>query len=498
MGFVSGEVRPSPCWPAPICVRAGGGHRFASPAVYVGGSVVAGLGVGLTFHGNLPAISAVTTAKSRSEVFSAVYVISCAALSLPSLAAALAAPSWGRETAGYLYVGFVGALSLGAALHAGRSPAHRPSGDPVRTGWGKRISQRTVPLLSAPHVLRRQHPQSSLVRTCGCRVGAGRLASAELSSKILRSKCLRCIRKLEEVAICMGDGHGPGGSEQEDRLGAEWERHRPAVFGVAYRLLGTVTDAEDVTQDVWLRAAGADLQAIDDLRAWLVTVAARRSYDILKSARFRRETYVGPWLPEPLLTGPDASQPVLVDESVSSAMLLIMEELSPPERVAFVLHDVFGLEFGRTAEVLDVSVPGARQLASRARRRVAKAKQSTPQASKAERQRVLTVFRAAYEAGDLAGLVRLLHPDAVYVTDGGGKVLAARKLIHGGERVAEVMVRVGRQWQPDRIEFAEVGGELALVFHREGRVYSVDTVQITDGLITAYRRVINPDKLVRV
>ncbi|MGW5363395.1 RNA polymerase sigma factor SigJ [Actinopolymorpha pittospori] len=293
----------------------------------------------------------------------------------------------------------------------------------------------------------------------------------------------------------MGNGQVPGRSEQVDTLGAEWERHRPAVFGVAYRLLGGVADAEDVTQDVWLRAAGADLQDVDDLRAWLVTVAARRSYDILKSARFRRETYVGPWLPEPLLTGPDASEPVLVDESVSTAMLVIMEELSPPERVAFVLHDVFGLEFGRIADVLDVSVPGARQLASRARRRVAKAKHSSPQASKAERERVLAAFRAAYETGDLAGLVRLLHPDAVYLTDGGGEAHAARKPIHGGERVAEVMVRVGRQWRPDRIDLVEVGGELALVFRREGRVYSVDTLQIADGLITTYRRVINPNKL---
>jgi RNA polymerase sigma factor (sigma-70 family) len=296
----------------------------------------------------------------------------------------------------------------------------------------------------------------------------------------------------------MGGGHGAGQAEREDRLGAEWEKHRPAVFGVAYRLLGSVADAEDVTQDVWLRAAGTDLQGIDDLHAWLVTVAARRSYDILKSARFRRETYVGPWLPEPLLTGPDASQPVLADESVSTAMLLIMEELTPPERVAFVLHDVFGIEFGRIAEVLDVSVPGARQLASRARRRVAKAKQSTPQASKAERERVLTVFRAAYEAGDLAGLVKLLDPDVVYVTDGGGEVSAARRLIHGGERVAEVILRVGRQLHLERIDFAEVGGELALVLHRDGRVYAVDTIQITDGRITAYRRVMNPDKLQRV
>jgi len=296
----------------------------------------------------------------------------------------------------------------------------------------------------------------------------------------------------------MGDGPAPGPPEHQDVLGAEWETHRPAVFGVAYRLLGSVADAEDVAQDVWLRAARADLRAVDDLRAWLVTVAARRSYDILKSARSRRETYVGPWLPEPLLTGPDASVPVLVDESVSAALLLVMEELSPPERVAFVLHDVFGFEFSRVAEVLDVSVANARQLGSRGRRQVAKARRSAVPASKAERERVLTAFRAAYEAGDLAGLVELLHPGAVYVTDGGAKAFAARKVIHGGERVAEVMVRVGRRWRADRIDLVEVGGELALVFRREGRVYSVDTVEIAGGLITAYRRVINPDKLSHV
>jgi RNA polymerase sigma-70 factor (ECF subfamily) len=293
----------------------------------------------------------------------------------------------------------------------------------------------------------------------------------------------------------MGEPRTPRPAGSGDLLEAEWGKHRPAVFGVAYRLLGSVADAEDVAQDVWLRAAEADLRGVSDLRAWLVTVAARRSYDILKSARVRRETYVGPWLPEPLLTGPDASEAVLVDESVGSAMLLIMEELSPPERVAFVLHDVFGLEFGQIAEALSTSAPTARQHASRARRRVAKARQATPQAPKAERERVLAAFRGAYEAGDLAGLVRLLHPDAVYVTDGGGKAAAARKLIHGGPRVAEVMVRVGRQWRPDRIDVVEVGGELALLFHREGRVYSVDTLQITDGVITAYRRVINPEKL---
>jgi RNA polymerase sigma-70 factor (ECF subfamily) len=274
----------------------------------------------------------------------------------------------------------------------------------------------------------------------------------------------------------MGNGFGPGRSEQEDVLGAEWERHRPAVFGAAYRLLGSVADAEDVTQDVWLRAAGADLQDIGDLRAWLVTVAARRSYDILKSARFRRETYVGPWLPEPLLTGPDASQSVLIDESVSTAMLLIMEELRPPERVAFVLHDVFGLEFGRIAEVLDLSVPGARQLASRARRLVAEAKHSTPQASKAERERVLTVFRAAYLAGDLAALVRLLHPDVVYVTDGGGKVFAMRKLIHGGERDPFVVA-------VDLLSQAEHGPDSPAVLVTPSETLGRRVIELIDALL---------------
>lgn len=287
----------------------------------------------------------------------------------------------------------------------------------------------------------------------------------------------------------------------QDRLRAEWSTHRPAVFGAAYRLLGSVADAEDVTQDVWLRAVAANLDEVRNLRAWLITVAARRAYDILNSARHRRESYVGPWLPEPLLTGPDAAEPVLVDESVTAAMLLVMEKLSPPERVAFVLHDVFDLEFARIAEILDVTVPGARQLASRARRRVAAEKDAMPRTSRvsrAERERVLEAFRGAYETGDLQGLVRLLDPDVVYVTDGGGKVFAARKAVLGGQRVAELMVRVGRQLRPDRIDLVEVGGELSLVFHREGRVFSVDTVQIADGRITAYRRVVNPDKLTRV
>lgn len=275
-----------------------------------------------------------------------------------------------------------------------------------------------------------------------------------------------------------------------------WEEHRPAVFGVAYRLLGSVADAEDVVQDVWLRAATAGLAGVENVRAWLVTVAARRAYDILRSARVRREEYVGPWLPEPLLTGPDAAQPVLVDESVGTAMLLVLEELSPPERVALVLHDVFGVEFARVAEVLGSSATAARQHASRARRRVTAAREAEPRASRQERERVLTAFRKAYQAGDLDGLVRLMHPDAVYLTDGGGEVPAARKPVRGGRRIAELQLRVGRRRGRGAVERIEVGGEPAHLIRQEGRVFCVDTFQVVEGLITVHRRQLAPSKLV--
>ena len=203
-----------------------------------------------------------------------------------------------------------------------------------------------------------------------------------------------------------------------------------------------------MTQDVWLRAAAADLSEVRDLRAWLVTVAARTSYNVLKSARVRRESYVGPWLPEPLLTGPDAAAQVLMDESVSTAMLVVMETLTPAERVALVLHDVFDLPFDRVAEVLGGTPAASRKLASRARARVA-AVEERPRASRAETERVLEAFKAASEAGDMAGLVELLHPEAVYVADGGGKVTAARKPVHGAERIAMLAARQIEIRRPD-------------------------------------------------
>lgn len=274
----------------------------------------------------------------------------------------------------------------------------------------------------------------------------------------------------------------------------DWESHRPAVFGVAYRILGSVAEAEDVTQEVWLRAAAADLSEVRDPRAWLVTVAARTSYNVLSSARVRRESYVGPWLPEPLLTGPDAAAQVLMDESVSTAMLLVMETLTPAERVALVLHDVFDFPFDRVAEVLGATPAACRKLASRARARVA-AVTNRPRASRAETERVLRVFKAAADTGDMAGLVELLHPEAVYVGDGGGKVTAARGPVQGAELIARLAVRQIEIRQPDTFRIIEVNGRPALATYRRGELVWLDTVEITDGRITALRRLANPDKL---
>ncbi|MGW2161072.1 RNA polymerase sigma factor SigJ [Nonomuraea sp. NPDC001699] len=278
---------------------------------------------------------------------------------------------------------------------------------------------------------------------------------------------------------------------------ADWQVHRPAVFGAAYRILGSVAEAEDVTQDVWLRAAAADLSEVRDLRAWLVTLAARASYTVLRSARVRRESYVGPWLPEPLLTGPDAAAQVLMDESVSTAMLVVMETLSPAERVALVLHDVFGFPFGRIAEVLGGTPAAGRKLASRARARVAAVKE-LPQASRAETERLLKAFRAAADAGNLAGLVELLHPEAVYIADGGGKVTAARRPVQGAAAIALLAVRQIEIRRPDAFQVVEVNGQPALATYRGGELVWLDTVEITDGRITTWRRLANPEKFAHI
>ncbi|WP_433326064.1 sigma-70 family RNA polymerase sigma factor [Spirillospora sp. CA-294931] len=285
-------------------------------------------------------------------------------------------------------------------------------------------------------------------------------------------------------------------SDARDRLDAEWAGHRPAVFGAAYRITGSVADADDIVQDVWLRAAQREtLDDVRDLRAFLVTVAARRAYDVLTSARARRVDYVGPWLPEPLLTGPDAAGPVLVDDLVGTAMLVLMEELTPAERVAFVLRRAFEVPYERIAEVLGRTPDAARQLVSRARRKVGPAREAG--GTRAERERIVAAFRRAQEDGDAEALLELLAPDATYTTDGGGELFAARKVIAGAERVAAVLVRV-RGMYGLRLADAEVNGEPGLVVMGDRGLNSVDSLEIVAGRVTAYRRVLNPSKLASV
>lgn len=281
---------------------------------------------------------------------------------------------------------------------------------------------------------------------------------------------------------------------EADVAEAEWQAHRPAVFGAAYRILGSVAEAEDVAQEVWLRAAAADLSQVRDLRAWLVTVAARTAYNVLASARVRRETYVGPWLPEPLATGPDAAAQVLVDESVGTAMLVVMETLTPAERVALVLHDVFGFPFARIADVLGATPAASRKAASRARARIAEAGKR-PRASRAETERVLRAFKAAADASDIGGLVALLHPDAVYVADGGGRVTAARAPVRGAARIALLAVRQAEIRRPDAYRIVEVNGQPAMATYVRGALVWLDTVEIAGGRVTQFRRLANPDKL---
>ena len=213
---------------------------------------------------------------------------------------------------------------------------------------------------------------------------------------------------------------------------------RPRLLRLAYSQLGDVGEAEDVVQEAWLRLERADVEAVENLDGWLTTVVGRLALDHLQSARARRETYVGPWLPEPLMSD-DPADRVTLDESVSYALLTVLEQLSPAERTAFVLHEVFDEPFGDIAEVVGRTPEAVRQLASRARRHV---KRESPRfaASRDEHDRAVRAFAQAVAEGDLESLVAVLNPDVVRTSDGGGVANAARKPLRGGARVG---ARVG-------------------------------------------------------
>ena len=297
---------------------------------------------------------------------------------------------------------------------------------------------------------------------------------------------------------------------EQEALAREFEEHRSRLVGVAYRILGSVTEAEDAVQDAWLRFVGADRSAVEEPAAWLTTVTSRLCLDRLRSARARRETYVGPWLPEPWVQGLDAppGPDVLAEhgESVRLALLVVLEELTPEQRVAFVLHDVFAVPFTEVADALGTSVAAARQLASRARRAV-RDRRPPPAVPLARQREVVEAFTRATLAGDLDGLLRTLAPGVVLRSDGGGVVSAALRPVVGPDRVARVLIGLVTRsaGSPVMVVPVLVNGELgALVDVGEGESRASAGMNVVlprvgpDGLVHGVDMVRNPAKLTRV
>jgi RNA polymerase sigma-70 factor (ECF subfamily) len=291
-------------------------------------------------------------------------------------------------------------------------------------------------------------------------------------------------------------------SELETPPTQVYEDLRPRLFSIAYGIVGSVSEAEDIVQEAFLRfhreqAGGADIRSP---RAWLSTVATRLAINQVRSARARRETYVGTWLPEPLLTdpAPDASQLAEVADSLSMAMLVLLETLSPVERAVFLLREVFEYGYDEIAAVVGKSEANCRQIALRARRQV-EARKPRFEASRQRREELARRFLAAVDQGDTEGLVGLLAADVVAYADGGGKTQTFRRPLQGRERIARVLLGFGT-WREllgaEEMRFAEVNGQPgALFLGNDGRAVLVVSLDIADGLVQAIRAVTNPEKL---
>ncbi|MFE7273405.1 RNA polymerase sigma-70 factor [Streptomyces sp. NPDC057623] len=273
--------------------------------------------------------------------------------------------------------------------------------------------------------------------------------------------------------------------------------HRNLLFTVAYEMLGSAADAEDVLQETWLRWVGVAPGSVRDQRAFLVRITTRQALMRLRTLRRRKESYVGPWLPEPLLTAPDVAEDVELADSVSMAMLLVLETLRPTERAVFVLREVFGLEYDEIAEAVGKSPAAVRQIAHRARTHVA-ARRPRGAVSPAEARSVLDAFRRAVETGDLQRLLDVLAPDVVLLGDGGGVVQAVLSPVVGVGEVAPLVAGLTRFGPAASLRSAYVNGHPALILHLNGAIDTVLALRIDDGLITGLYAVRNPEKLSRV
>lgn len=280
-----------------------------------------------------------------------------------------------------------------------------------------------------------------------------------------------------------------------------YNEHRNLLFSVAYRILGTAADAEDAVQDAWIKWSAADRAQVADPKAYLTRIVSNLAMERLRSTRHQREIYVGPWLPEPILTSGDTADAITNAESVSMAMLVVLETLSPLERAVFVLKEVFDLSYAEIAEAVERSEAAVRQAAHRAREHV-RARRPRFTADRSRQREVTERFFAAATGGDINTLMELLSPDVTLWTDGGGKVRQAMRPIVGAQTVAAWFAGIGtvtyQGVEPADMnaELVEINGGPGMVFSGSGRVIATVTFDFdADGRITAIHNVANPDKL---
>lgn len=275
---------------------------------------------------------------------------------------------------------------------------------------------------------------------------------------------------------------------------------RPLLFTIAYEILGSATEADDVLQDSYLRWARVDLAEVRDTKAYLAQLVTRQALNTLRAEARRREDYIGPWLPEPLLLdGRDGLTDVVLAESVSMAMLVVLETLSPDERAVFVLREVFGFEHAEIGRAVGKSVAAVRQIAHRAREHVHSRRRRFEPVDTRISDEITTQFLAAAASGDLAGLLAMLAPEVVFTSDSDGKVSAARRPVLGAQKVARLLIGLMSRAGPEyRVEIAHYNNAPAALVYRDGLPDSVFLIEVIDGTITNVYAMRNPDKLVSV
>jgi RNA polymerase sigma-70 factor, ECF subfamily len=284
---------------------------------------------------------------------------------------------------------------------------------------------------------------------------------------------------------------------EHDWLAEQFEQHRPRLRAVAYRMLGSLTESEDAVQETWIRLSRTDEAAVENLGAWLTTVVGRVALDMLRARRSRREEYVGSWLPEPIVTtddGPTPEQDVLLADSVGLALLVVLETLTPHERLAFVLHDMFAVPFDEIAEILGSTPAAARQLASRGRRRIQGAAPA-PDADISGQRAVIDAFLAAARGEDFDALVAVLDPDVVFHIDAGPDSPRARPPVKGAPDVADAILTRGTRLAPFARHALVNGAAGLVVVPPTGRPIAVLGFTIARGRITELDLIVDPEKL---